>query len=189
MSWKIAAIDGLAKAGKTTLAQQIARDLGNVYVVSIDDFFLPEPKRRLAVVAKQYDLERLIIQVFEPALSGMPIHYQKFNWNTGSLDELHHRIPVGSKILVEGTYSLDIKLRHAYDFSIFVHTPQSTRTARFGPSARTGMGVDITHDPEEMLYLNAEDPAGFASVVVPGDMPFPKTHDLMAILGQAKLAS
>lgn len=189
MSWKICAIDGLAKAGKTTLANQLSRDLDNVYVVSMDDFFLPEPKQRLAVVAKQYDLERLIIQVFEPLLSGMPVKYQKFNWRTGMLDEQPQQIPFGSRVIVEGTYSLDIKLRHVYDFSIFVQTPQLVRANRVGPLGSVGVGPDSSWDPEEVLYLNAEDPAGNATVVIPGDTAFPATSDLMAILGQTKLAS
>lgn len=187
MGWKICAIDGLAKSGKTTLANQFARDLDNIYVVSMEDFLLPEAKRRFSVVGKRYDIERLYIQVLEPLLSGIPVRYQKFNRSTGQLNAQFSEIPLGHRVVVEGIYSLDIKLRHAYDFSIFVETSDQIRSERFTPLDYSRAGVDPTKDPEEQLYLDAMDPKGMASVVIPGEGPLPETKNILAILGQTRL--
>lgn len=187
MGWKICAIDGLAKSGKTTLANQFARDLDGIYVVSMADFLLPEAKKRFSVVGKKYDIERLYIQVLEPLLSGIPVRYQKFNWSTGQLNAEYSEIPLGHKVVVEGIYSLDIKLRHAYDFSIFVHTPDHIRSERFSPLDYSRAGADPLNDPEEQLYLAAMDPKGMATVVIPGEGPLPETKNILAILGQTRL--
>lgn len=188
MGWKICAVDGLAKAGKSTLANQLAGDLASVHVVSLDDFFLPNELRRPAVVAKNIDLDRLLGQVLDPALSGRPVRYQKFNWGLGRVSDRFVELPQGTKIIVDGTYSLHVGLRYAYDFSIFVQTPEAVRAKRLLPILGEQAGnVSPAWDPEELIYLTSMDPANHASTVISGNGKFPATQTLLTVLGQYPL--
>ena len=186
MHWKLAAIDGFAKSGKTTLANQIARELANVHVVSMDDFFLPAEKQRVAMVAKKFDLERLFIQVLEPQLSGRAISYQRSDWGTGTLGSEFVEIPLGSRVIVDGTYSLHVNIREVYDFSVFVQTPESTRVKRFAELAPSIPGLNPTWDSEELLYLSSMDPSRFATLCVSGQVDFPSTEGLLDLAWSKK---
>lgn len=171
MGWKICAIDGLAKAGKSTLANQLIRDLPNTHLVQLDDFFLPRGERR-SLIARNYDLARLTGQVFEPLLSGRSAKYQRFDWAKGQVSGPTVEIPPQAKVIVEGTFSLDVNLRYAYDASIFIDTPDLVRLERLGESGVTALSE------EERLYLYAMDPKGFASTVLSGVKPFPESREL-----------
>lgn len=188
MGWKICAIDGLAKAGKTSLANQLQSDLSGVHVVSLDDFFLLNDRKRPSMVAKNIDLDRLIAQVIDPALSGKPIRYQPFNWGAGKVSNRFVELSQGTKIIIDGTYSLHVGLRYAYDFSIFVQTPEPVRARRLLPILGEQAGnVSPAWDPEEMIYLTSMDPASHATTVISGNGPLPSTQTLMTVVGHYPL--
>lgn len=188
MRWKIAAIDGLASSGKSTLARQLAKDLPDVHLVAMDDFFLPALQRRAAVYAKNYDLERLLIQVIEPVLSGRDVQYQRFNWATGERERDFTLVPTGSKILIDGLYSMDIKLFSAYDFTIWVDTPDSIRQTRALDQGVDEQRVSFGFDREELIYQGSVFPKQLATLVLSGASKFPTTAQLLSEV-QQELAS
>ena len=76
----IVAIDGRCGAGKSTLAQQLARDLGG-RVVCADDFFLRPEQRtpeRLAEPGGNLDRERMKSEVID-RLSADALSYTPFD--------------------------------------------------------------------------------------------------------------
>ena len=185
MTWKLCAIDGFGSAGKSTLAKQLSLDIPGSVVISLDEFFLPFENRRASVYAKNYDLERLLIQVIEPSRSGSEIKYQRFDWSRGSLGRDFIRIPRESKVIIEGSYSLDIKLRDAYDFSIWVDTPESIRFTRVMDQ---GISVDraSSYNLEELTYASVIDPKLDATLVISGASKFPATSQILGQI-QSKL--
>jgi uridine kinase len=185
LTWKLCAIDGFGSAGKTTLARQLALDIPGSVVISLDEFFLPLENRRPSVYAKNYDLERLLIQVIEPVRSGSEIKYQRFDWGTGALGRDFIRIPRDSKVIIEGSYSLDIKLRDAYDFSIWVDTPESIRFTRVMDQ---GVSVDraSSYNLEELTYASVIDPKLDATLIISGASRFPATSHILGQI-QSKL--
>lgn len=183
MDWKICAIDGFGSSGKSTLAQQIANDIPGTRVISLDEFFLPLENRRTSVYARNYDLERLLIQVIEPLLSNKEVRYQQFDWSSGRLSRGFVRVPRDSSLIIEGSYSLDIKLRHAYDFAIWVDTPDSIRFTR---AMDQGIPVDraSSYNREELTYAAVIDPKIDATLTLSGASRFPETHSIMAEIEQ-----
>jgi uridine kinase len=184
LDWKICAIDGYSASGKTTLANQLALDLKGVEVVSMDDFFLPGERRRASVYAKNFDLDRLQMQVLEPLLAGKEVKYQPFDWANMVPSRNFIRIPRLSKVIIEGTYSLDLKLRHCYDFGIWVDTPESVRVTRKLDRGMSYEEATFDKSVEELTYTTALDPKSSATLVVRGASRFPSTSELLAELAE-----
>lgn len=182
--WSICAIDGYSASGKTTLANQIAGDLPGVVVVALDDFFLPGPKRRTSVYAKNYDLDRLQIQVLEPLMAGKDVKYQPFDWANMAPSKELIQIPRSSQVIIDGTYSLDLSLRHCYDFSIWVDTPESVRLTRKMDRGLSHQEAVILEGGEELTYTTALEPRNYASLQLKGAAPFPATEEIFSLLAQ-----
>lgn len=182
LDWKIAAIDGFAAAGKSTLASQFARDIPGVEVVSLDDFFLAGEQRRTSVYAKNFDLERLQMQVLEPLLAGREVRYQPFDWANMVPSRAFIRIPRHSKVIIDGTYSMDLKLRHCYDFTIWVETQESVRIKRKMDRGLSHQEAAVLEGVEELTYSSAMEPKSYASLVLKGAAAFPPTSEILAQL-------
>lgn len=153
----IVAIDGRCGAGKSTLAQQLARDLGG-RVVCADDFFLRPEQRtpeRLAEPGGNLDRERMKSEVID-RLSADALSYTPFDCGVmdfGSPVEL----PPARLTIVEGAYSLHPYFGEYYDLAVFVTADPETRLARIG--ARPGHNnVEMFRKrwiPMEERYLSA----------------------------------
>jgi uridine kinase len=187
-NWRVCAIDGYAAAGKTTLANQLARDFKDLFIVSLDDFFLPGERRRASVYAKNFDLDRLQMQVLEPLLAGSDIRYQPFDWANMVPSREFIRIPKDSRVIIDGTYSLDLKLRHSYDFGIWVDTPDSVRMTRKMDRGLSHQEASMHEGIEELTYTTALEPRSYASLVLKGAAAFPPTAEIFDQLAK-KLGS
>jgi len=123
------AIDGNCTAGKTTLANQLAR-IFDCNVFHMDDFFLRRSQRtpeRFAEPGGNVDYERFREEVLLPLKSGAPFSYRPFDC---SVMELADPVDVTPKKLtvVEGTYSQHPSFGDAYDLKIFLEiTPEHQR--------------------------------------------------------------
>lgn len=181
-TWRLCAIDGLSASGKSCLATALAKEAPGAIVVSLDDFFLAGPKRRFSPFGRNYDLLRLQMQVIEPVIRGSDATYQPFDWSTGqpSKDDVH--IPAGTPVILDGTYTLDLELRHGYDFSIWVETPGITRRSR---KMKRGLSYEEALNDqvdEEKTYLESVDPKSHATLTVLGGEPFPPTAEIWSHL-------
>jgi uridine kinase len=179
LTWQLCAIDGPGGSGKSSLAQKIAAHFPQVKTVSMDSFYLPEKNYRLAVIAKNYDLERLEHEVLIPAKLGDPIAYQKHDWEKGELSPTKTLIPAGVPIVVEGIYCLEMKLREYYDFSFFVDADKETllRRAVSPVSSEVPTWVEKWL-PAEDVYLQTQAPEEFATLRLDGAVDFPSISEL-----------
>lgn len=183
-NWRICAIDGYSASGKTTLANQLAGDIPGTEVVSLDDFFLPGGRRRPSVYARNYDLDRLQMQVLEPLLAGKEVKYQPFDWANMVPSRQYLRIPRFSKVIIEGTYSLDLKLRHCYDFSIWVDTPESVRMTRKMDRGLSHQEASLDEAIEELTYTSAIEPKSHATLTLKGAASFASTKEILDQVSQ-----
>jgi uridine kinase len=103
-------IDGAGGAGKSTLAATLTEK-----TVATDDF--------IAAPWEWYDFDRLRREVLEPLQRDEPARYRRMDWEDGELKEWHDVEP-GGVVVVEGVAALDSSLRAAYDYRIWVETPQ-----------------------------------------------------------------
>jgi len=180
MNWRACAIDGPGGSGKSTLARQMAKDLG-AEIVSMDSFLLPEEKYRISVIAKNYDLDRFSEEVIDPLLAGEPVRYRP-----GSAPENKRsswvEIPMEKPIIVDGIYSLAVRFRDGYDFSVFVDADKETLLRR-GVENISGAAswLDKWLEGEE-TYLEAQAPMTAATLILDGAAPMPSTQQIMELI-------
>ena len=178
MNRKACAIDCPGGGGKSTLAAQLATDIGAT-VISMDAFLLPESKYRVSAIAKNYDLDRFYEEVTEPLLDHRDINYRIMDKATGNLSAQKVNVPAGQKVIVEGVYSLELSFRDSYDFTIFVEAPKDALMARaFSLEIGGKSWLDKWLEGEE-TYFVAQHPKLAATLVLDGTQPFPSTAQIM----------
>jgi uridine kinase len=173
----VAAIDGGAGAGKSTLAKGIRDCLGSVSILRADHFFLPlneYPAARLApeeAYRLYFPWERMREEALLPLRRGQTARYQRYDWET---DRLNQWIVVEPNeiVLVEGVYSTRPELRPLIDIAIFVQTPRDERRERM--LARGHLKNDIRNEwltpwmaAEDWYFANVR-PAEHADLVLAG---------------------
>ena len=123
------AIEGYGGAGKSTLASKLAQELGDAYVVGIDDFIVKEKLTETSWDKGSFDRERLEQQVLKPLRSGQTASYQKLIWADNSLSD-YVAVPEVRYVIIEGISSYHPNLAHYYDYKIWVDTPMGIAKAR-----------------------------------------------------------
>ena len=81
----IIGIEGYGGSGKTTFANKLSEELGNAYIVNIDDFIVKEKINETSWDKGGFDRARLESQVLLPASKGQEIRYQKLLWKNNTL--------------------------------------------------------------------------------------------------------
>ena len=117
----IVSIDGRCGSGKTGLALLIQR-LFTCNVVHMDDFYLPQKKRKsnwTEIPGGNMDLARLQKQVLAPARRGDPIYYRSYDCRSGQPGDTFF-LPACPLTVVEGSYSQHPQLAAQYDLKIFL---------------------------------------------------------------------
>ncbi len=128
----VVAIDGMAGAGKSTLAERIAFQLG-AEIIKMDDFFLPPELRtaeRLAEPGGNVHYERFAAEVASKLQRFKPFEYGVFDCSkmavtSNKLIENNKKI-----IVVEGSYCMRPEFRGLYDLKIFMKVDQETQMQR-----------------------------------------------------------
>ncbi|MDE0605497.1 MAG: (d)CMP kinase [bacterium] len=167
----IVGIDGPSASGKSTLAAGLAKVLPEAILVEGDDFYRPEsdPNRSKIEIAGLFDLPRLASQVLIPHTEERDLHYQRYDWETGSLGDWATGVK-GAPLIVEGIYSTHQTLRDYYDLRIWVTAPRAIRLARGierdGEEARSKW-VDVWM-PAEDRYVAEQAPQDHAHLVLAG---------------------
>jgi uridine kinase len=183
--WKACAIDGPGGGGKSTLAAQLASDLGAT-VISMDSFLLPESKHRVSAIAKNYDLDRFYEEVTEPLLDHRDISYRSMDLATGTLGTQRTLIPASSLVVVEGVYSMELSFRDSYNFTVFVDAPKEYLMSRaFNLETGARSWLDKWLEGEE-TYFVAQHPKLAAALVLDGTKPFPATAQIMEYLSSKR---
>ena len=164
MTTKIVGIDGCGGAGKTTLAQRLAKAL-NAQLIHTDDFASWDNPLNWH--------DRFMREVITPLRQNQASRYQRYDWTTRSLAEWHD-IAVQDHIVIEGVSSIRALFRPAYAYTIYVETPQDERLRRGllrdGPESR-----DLWEGWQgaENAYLAQETPLKHANLILDGTQTIP----------------
>lgn len=173
----VIAIDGMAAAGKTTLAEQLKERLDGA-VVHMDDFHLPQGFRtpeRLRTPGGNIYLERFQKEVAPYLRSGELFGYGVYD---------HHRKDCGEKqlvqpkpvIIVEGTYACHPELEHLYDLRLFCEVSSFEQTKRLENLSETDREMYAAlWIPMENRYFEAFGIVQRADLVLTSGAPQPPT--------------
>lgn len=165
-------VEGLGGAGKTTLAQALSARSGDITLVHGDDFYGPEERDWRSWSPRQgyqryFDHRRLKRELLEPLKAASPASYQRYDWDTNTLDGWITVEPRGI-VLVEGVYLLRRELRSYWDFAVYVDTPRDLRQQRLHARGENDPGWIARWAAAEDYYEQAELPAQAADLVVRG---------------------
>ncbi len=116
----LVAIDGRCASGKTTLAAELARNLGAA-VIHMDHFFLRPEQRtpeRLETPGENIDHERFLEEVLLPLREGRCVVYRPYSCLEGRITA---PIPLTNAriYIIEGSYACHPSLRYLYNLRIF----------------------------------------------------------------------
>lgn len=164
----VIAIDGMAAAGKSTLAEKLALEFGGE-VVHMDDFFLPPELRtdeRLAEAGGNVHYERFAAEVAKPLAQSRSFCYGVFDCSRMKIAG-EKRIDGSGVIIVEGAYSLRPEFRELYDLKVFMKVYSDTQMRRI--IARSGAEkAEMFKNkwiPLEERYFEGLKPEGTADLV------------------------
>jgi uridine kinase len=148
-------IDGAGGSGKSTLAATLTDK-----IVATDDF--------VTAPWEWYDFDRLRRDVLDPLRRDEDARYQRMDWNDGELREWH-AIEPGGVVAVEGVAALDQRLRDAYDYRIWVETPQEICFARgLERDGAAALPLWEAWSEKEQQYWAEQSPRESADAIVDG---------------------
>jgi uridine kinase len=155
---RIVAIDGPGGAGKSSLAEWLAREL-DAPVIHTDDF---------ASWENPVDwFPELIERALEPLAAGEPANYRPTSWDGEEKKPV--RIEPSAFVLLEGVTASRRAFRPYLAYSIWVETPRDLRLkrglARDGEPARAQWERWME---SEDRYVESESPAEHADIVIHG---------------------
>lgn len=138
----VAALDGMAAAGKTTAAAQLCGLFGGA-CVHMDDFFLPPALRtpqRLSQPGGNVHYERFALQVAPFLAAGREFCYEVFDCSRMAVNGTR-TVQAAPLVLVEGAYSLHPFFSCGlYDVrSYYSICPQLQRTRILARNGRAGL--------------------------------------------------
>ncbi len=128
--YTIIAIDGPSATGKSTFADQIAKEF-DCHIFHMDDFFLPEDEKteeRLAVPGNNVAWERFEEEVLKK-IGTENFTYKKYNCKTHKFFD-SKEIQPKKLYVVEGVYSHHPELVKYYDYKIFFDVTKKTQKDR-----------------------------------------------------------
>ena len=186
----LVAIDGYGGSGKSTFAALLHGALQNAGVTAVatveadgfvlnlqEEDWLPIDSMPGERAPYRIDVDRLRREVLEPLHGGQTARYTHRDW--WNPEQAEERIVHSHGIvLVEGTYTLDERLRPFYDERIFIDCPQELALeralARDIPPGEDPVGElawKEVHAPAEAAYVRAQDPSAAADTLVDGTHP------------------
>jgi uridine kinase len=129
----LVAVDGCGGSGKSTFAQRLTEELTraglHTVTVPVDDFYRP-PGSEGPEPEGLFDLARLKREVIDPYLSGKPVSYRPFDWETGIISPDTRRVGSPSVLVVEGVFATSPLLGGQHSFSVWVAAPRALRLSR-----------------------------------------------------------
>jgi len=171
----IAAIDGTAASGKTTLARQLARELPSSAVVSMDDFFLP-PERRTREerdrLLANADVERFLAEVLLPLSKGREAVYRPFVCHPEPAYLPPVRIPADAPcVIVEGAYCLHPLLYDRYALrALCLISPEAQKKRIAARNGEAMLGRFVSEwIPLENRHLAARDLTSRCDLLIRAD--------------------
>lgn len=127
----VVAIEGMAGAGKSTLAKLLAQLTGGE-VIHMDDFFLPPEKRtaeRLAEAGGNVDYERFSAEVIPGLSVGTHFSYGIFDCTKMAITA-YRNIPKSPVRIVEGSYAMHPQFGRYADVAVFLYLSPTVQWER-----------------------------------------------------------
>ncbi len=157
-------IDGMGASGKSTFADQLARDLPGAEIIRIDDFARPD--------LPGWERRRFVDQVVRPISAGRPGRYQRWDWARNAGAEWVD-VPTGVPIIVEGVSSTDVRLGIHWDFTVWLDAPAELRLQRArARDGETMMDRWLTDwMPSEDAYVAAQAPQNRVDLIIDATQP------------------
>lgn len=127
----VVAIEGMCGAGKSTFAEELAREF-DARLFRADDYFLrPEQRtpQRLSEVGGNFDRERFFEEVAEPARQRRDAICRRYFCSTGTLSD-SFSVPFTPVTVVEGSYCMHPGLGEYFDIGIFLQVSSDEQSRR-----------------------------------------------------------
>lgn len=172
------AIDGMAGAGKTTLAAYLSKKYG-APVVHLDDFRLPpaeRPKGWETIPGGDVDFERFEEEIVAPWMEKRPLVYTTVDPVTGEMLD-RRALPDGQMFLFEGTYIMHPMIRDFFDLRLFVRVGAEEQARRLAAAkVRAGALPTETRLDLERAYFDAYMTEALADGTLDGEVPLPEPN-------------
>ncbi len=173
------AIDGMAVAGKTTLAAHLSKKYG-APVVHLDDFRLPVSERAAGweqVPGGDMDFERFEEEIAAPWMEKRPLVYTTVDPATGEMLD-RRALPDGQMFLFEGTYAMHPMIRDFYDLRLFVSVGEGEQERRLSATDKH-IAPDTVQQRlnREHAYFDAFMTEALADGTIDGEIAFPVPED------------
>ena len=172
------AIDGMAGAGKTTLAAYLSKKYG-APVVHLDDFRLPpaeRPKGWETIPGGDVDFERFEEEIVAPWMEKRPLVYTTVDPVTGEMLD-RRALPDGQMFLFEGTYIMHPMIRDFFDLRLFVRVGAEEQARRLAAAkVRAGALPTETRLDLERAYFDAYMTEALADGTLDGGIPLPELN-------------
>ncbi|MCA9044061.1 MAG: AAA family ATPase [Planctomycetaceae bacterium] len=164
------AVDGRGGAGKSTLARQIASELGGT-ILQGDDFYAAMPNEARFTLAPQAGYEQLfdwrqMREVLLALRDDRRAAFRKFDWKHDRPAQSLSEITVDKLLIVEGVYTCRPELRDLYDVTILVSTNQETCRQRVHDRGENSEAeIDMWCRAEEWYFEHVLNAGAFDIVV------------------------
>jgi uridine kinase len=123
-------IDGPDAAGKTTLADALAAELGvRALRATVDGFHLPAAERHVLPYEDSFDVQRLVSQLLEPFRTGAPsVLVRSWDWVRDAPDPVEAAVPADGVLVLDGVFLGQV--RDQLDVWVFLDVPPEVTLAR-----------------------------------------------------------
>lgn len=194
----LVAIDGPDAAGKTSLADELGRQVARPAVrVSLDDWHNPRQHRLRrgadspeGYYLDSFDYVAILRECITPFVSGADrVRTVRFDHEADQEVAAEREVATHAVLLLDGVFLLRPQLRSLWDLSVYLHVPESVTLARavrrdaslFGSEAKVRHRYERRYLPGQLLYREQADPLTAADVVVdnsnPSDPVIVRWHD------------
>jgi uridine kinase len=156
------AVDGPDGAGKTVLADELARLVPGAVRSSLDYFHHPRSHRYargrtgVTVWERSFDYAAVRRELLEPWRRGPGTAYRQ-RWHDlvtdAHVDERRRPVPADGVLLVDGVFAQRPELAGLWDLVVYVDADDEVRMARM--AVRDGVPADADH-PAQRRYLEAQ---------------------------------
>jgi uridine kinase len=167
-------VDGRSGAGKSHLVERLARELGDLTVVHMDDFYreLPDERRRQFSAREGadqfFDWQRLRNEALGPLRAGRTAVFHPFDWEKGCLSQGTIELSPASLVLIEGVYSARTELEDYLDLTVLVRVDETVRRRRLTARHDDPPSLVERWEAAEDYYFGQVRPDGEFAFVVDG---------------------
>ena len=163
----VVAIDGRSGAGKSHLAEQVARELGGATMVHVDNFYRDlADEERLGLspeagVDRFFDWQRMRREAIEPLRARRTAYFRPFDWDRGRLGEQSTTLGPASVVVVEGVYSARPELADLIDLAVLVTVDEAVSRARLAARHDPPAMASRWEAAEDVYFSRIRPPASF----------------------------